>query len=208
MRRIVFIGNCQMLALHDIYWRHVGAEAGDLLTYVPAYEAITEEHGQLIACADVIVEHVFDMPPTADTAKVPAAAVRQFVPVVSAGFLWPFAGEAHPHNPVGPELGGGPYPGELGDAFLNRALLRGEDVSEVVPRYLALDIARVGRLDRRYELFLDRQQQRDNICGYAIAGLIAEHFRTEQVFLSPHHPNLRVTLALAEQFLVKMGASA
>jgi tetratricopeptide (TPR) repeat protein len=206
MRRIVFIGNCQMLALHDIYRQFVGDEAGDDLTYIPSYEAISEEHTGRIGEAHVVVEQVSDMPPAADIAQVPTTAERRLVPVVSGGFLWPFASEPHPRNEGTWFLPGGPYPATLGDGFLNRLIREQVPPEDAVRRYIALDIARVGNLDRRYELFIDRQRRRDEICDYSITDLIVENFRTEQLFLSPHHPNLRVTLSLVEQFLRRMGA--
>ena len=57
-----------------------------------------------------------------------------------------------------------------------------------------------------YELIMDRQRSRDEASGFNIAGVIEDHFRTEQVFLSPYHPNLRVAMALATQLFEQLGA--
>ncbi len=206
MRRIIFVGNCQMHALYDLYMRLVGAHAHEKTFYIPSYEALHSESAELVAGADVIVEQVFDVQPTADLGSVPTSAERLLVPVVSAGFLWPFTGEAHPKNEATPAFPGGPYPAELGDRFLNRQIAAAAHVDCAVERYLSANIARIGNLDRRFELAIDGQRRRDVRCGYQIANLVLDHFQNEQVFRTPNHPGLRVLRSLAAQLFERLGA--
>lgn len=206
-RQIVLIGNCQVQAMMGMYKRFVAGRTGDILHYVPSYEDLTDEHRTAVRQADMIVEQLFDQKQQADTDILSSTtAPRIFIPMVTAAFLWPFAGSPHPKNAGCPFLAGGPYGGEAADSYLNRLILAGVEPEEAVETYANLDINSRVKLDRLFEIVMDRQRTRDETAGYRIADLMEQHFRTEQIFLSPYHPNVRIATALASQFFAQMGA--
>jgi tetratricopeptide (TPR) repeat protein len=205
-RRVVLIGNCQMQAMTQLYKRFVAGRTGDILHHVQSYQDLTPEGLAAIEQADVVVEQLFDVKPQADTSAVTTSTPRLFIPMVTAAFLWPFASRPHPKNRDYPFLQGGPYGGEASDSYLNRLILAGTDPEEAVEAYANLDVKGRVNLDRLYELVMDRQRSRDKASGYQIADIIERHFRTEQIFLSPYHPNVRVAVALAARFFEQLGA--
>ena len=205
-RRVVLVGNCQMQAMTQLYKRFVAPRTGDQLTYIQSYQELSAESRTAIEQADLFVEQLFDLKQEADFAGISTSAERLFIPMVTGGFLWPFAGQAHPKNAGVPFLPGGPYGGEASDSYLNRLIAAGVEPEEAVETYTNLDVRKRMNLDRLFELVMDRQRSRDELAGYDIAGLIEQHFRTEQVFLSPYHPNRRIAVALATRFFEQMGA--
>ena len=208
MRRVVFIGNCQVQCLSQLYERFSEGKGEEQIAYLPSYEDLTDDGTAAIAEADVIIEQRLDIPPQVDTGGIASNAERHFVPLVAGGFLWPFAGEPHPRNEKTWFLPNGPYDAEMGDNYLNRLIDKGVPPAEAVDQYLALDVNRIRNLDRLFELVMDRQRSRDTACGFQLADLIEERFRNEPMFRTPHHPNLRLTLALAAQFFQRMGMGA
>ncbi len=207
-RRIVLIGNCQMQAMAGLYKRFVAGRSGDVLEHVPSYQDLSDQHRIAIQQADLVVEQLFDLKQHTDTEAVPTTTPRIFIPMVTAAFLWPFAGSAHPKNTFHPFLPGGPYGGEAANSYLNRLILAGTDPEEAVETYANLDVNTQVNLDRLFEIVMDRQRARDEAAGYRIADLMEQHFRTEQIFLSPYHPNVRIAIALASQFFAAAGRRA
>lgn len=195
MRRVVFIGNCQVQSLSQLYQRFFDGDREEEVSYLPSYEDLTDDRIAAIAEADVIVEQRMDVAPRAEIGGIASNAERHFVPLLAGGFLWPHAGQEHPRNESLWFMPSGPYGGEMADSYLNRLIDAGMPPAEAVDQYLALDVARVRHLDRFFELVIDRQRSRDTACGYQIADLIEERFREEPMFRTPHHPNLRLALA-------------
>jgi tetratricopeptide (TPR) repeat protein len=208
MRRAVFVGNRQMEVLARLYRAFDDGERVGHSTYIAAHVQPSDDDWKALAAADVIVEQLQDFKPKIDLSDLPGNAERVLAPVASGGFLWPFAGQGHPRNPSLPYLKAGPYPAELGDAYLNRMINRGADPQAAVAAYLALDVNDLVDLDRLYEKTLEKQRQRDAATGFSIAEIIAEHFRDEPVFLTPLHPNTRVALALADQLFRRLDIGA
>ena len=174
--------------------------------HVPSYQDLSDEHRTAIQQADVVVEQLFDQKQQADTEALSTTTPRIFIPMVTAAFLWPFAGSPHPKNTDYPFLTGGPYGGEASDSYLNRLILAGTEPEEAVETYANLDVNSRVKLDRLFEIVMDRQRSRDETAGYQIADIMEQHFRTEQIFLSPYHPNVRIATALASQFFEQLGA--
>jgi tetratricopeptide (TPR) repeat protein len=208
MRRIVFIGNCQLLSLSQLYRRFADRAGDEQITYLPSYEDLTQDRITTITDADVIVEQRMDVAPKAEIGGIATTAERHFVPLLAGGFLWPFAGQPHPRNESHWFLPSGPFDGEMSDSYLNRLIEQGVPSEEAVKQYLALDVNRVRNLDRFFEIIVDRQRSRDEACGFQIADLIVEHFRNEPLYRTPHHPNLRVALSFATQFFRIMRVDA
>ena len=207
-RHIVLIGNCQINAMGQMYRRFVAGRTGDTVEHIPTYRELTPEHRAAIERADVVVEQLFDLEQQADITMLPTTTPRLFVPMVTAAFLWPFAGSPHPKNTGYQFLIGGPYGGEAADSYLNRLILAGTAPEEAVEIYVNLDVNERVNLDRLFELVMDRQRTRDAASGYQIADIIEQHFRTEQIFLSPYHPNVRIATALAAKFFEQLGGTA
>lgn len=92
MRRVVFVGNCQVEALGQLY-RQFDGRAGERVDYVPGYEDLTPERVASLEAADLIVEQRMDVTPRAEPDGVRAGAERRFVPLLGGGSLWPFAGQ-------------------------------------------------------------------------------------------------------------------
>ncbi len=207
MTRYAFIGNCQIQALFNLYRQHVEPTQDDVFRYIRSYEDIAEADRSYIAASDVVVEQVQDFKPKGDIAGIQTVGRRIFVPVVNAGFLWPYAGQPHPLNAGVWYLEGGPYGSEASDAFLNRMINRKVAPDEAVARYRDTDVNKTMNLDRLLELSLEKQRARDAMTGFSIADVIEAHFRDEPIFRTPYHPNARVAKALATQFFVQMGVS-
>jgi tetratricopeptide (TPR) repeat protein len=205
MRRVVFIGNCQIYSLLQLYQRFSERKGEEEIVYLPSYEDLTDDRAARVAEADIIVEQRFDVAPRADAGGIATNAERYFVPLLAGGFLWPFAGGAHPRNETHSFMPTGPFEGEMGDTYLNRLIEKGTPAAEAVNQYRALDVNSVRNLDRLFELLIDRQRSRDAACGYQIADLIEERFREEPLFRTPHHPNLPLMLHLAGQFFQRFG---
>ncbi len=205
-RQIVLIGNCQMQAMAGLYKRFVAGRSGDVMQHVPSYQDLTNQHRDAIQRADIVVEQLFDLQPQAETGDLSTTTPRIFIPMVTAAFLWPFAGSPHPKNVGTPFLAGGPYGGEAADSYLNRLIVSGVDPDEAADTYTDLDVNSRVNLDRLFEIVMDRQRSRDEAADYRIADIMARHFRTEQIFLSPYHPNVRIATELASRFFQQLGA--
>ena len=203
-RQIVFVGNCQLGMLTNLYRRVVSPVTGDQVEYVAAYEHATEAQRNLIGNADLVVRQVLDF--AARIGDLETRGDVQLVPSISSAFLWPYTGEAHPRNTPAPILdASGPYPGELGNSFLNRMLHQRVSPEAAVARYLATDVVRVRHADRLMELVLDRQFSRDQSCGYDFADFIAGHFRRYRLFRSPQHPDGPMAIKLASDVFARIG---
>ena len=205
MVSLVFVGNCQIQAMHGLYTRFCEAAAARDIHYIRSYDSLSDADRTCIVHADILVEQVQEFKPQAEIASIHTHADRIAVPLVHCGFYWPFAGQPHPNNPILPHMATGPYGAEMSDGFLNRHIKRGTPAEAAVAEYLALDVNQVVMLDRLREVVLEKQAMRDAATGFDLASLMAEHFRTEQIFLTPFHPNLRVALALASQTLSRLG---
>jgi len=205
MRKIVFVGNCQADAMMNLYRRFVAFDSRDILIYVASYEAMTPQGQSAILNADLVVEQVFDLGQEVIVGDLALKTRRFLFPLVMCGFLWPFGGHAHPRNEQFSFLQNGPYPAEFGDSYLNQKILAGVPPETAVADYLALDVNSARNLDRLFTHFMERQRRRDDLSGFNIADIVSQWFRDEHLFVSPGHPNLRLSMALSVQLFHKMG---
>ena len=209
MHNVVFVGNCQIESMITVYRRFISDSCHKNVKYIKSYASLDGAGREALDEADLIVEQVQDFAAKSGVADLGPQARRVRVPVVHGGFLWPFAGQPHPANPAPAWFRAtGAYGAEMGDAFLNRMLRRGVAADAAVAEYLALDINAAMPLDRLYEVGMEKQRARDAATGISIAPLIEAHFRTEALFLTPYHPNLRLMLELCAQVFAAMGARA
>jgi tetratricopeptide (TPR) repeat protein len=203
-RNIVFVGNCQLGMLADVYRRLVAVETDDTVDYVPAYENAGAEQRQLIADAEEVVVQVLDFAPR--IGKLDTGGKVHLVPSVRGTFLWPHTGQPHPRNAPAPLLDrSGPYPLEIGDAFLNRMIARNIAAAEAVAIYMATDIAQERDVDRRYAIMLEQQRKRDRACGYEFADFIEQNFRKQKLFRTPNHPESGLSMMLAAEVFDRIG---
>ena len=173
--------------------------------YISNQLDLTEDDRKALRDADCIAWQVVDGATNVVLEDLPRSCDVVKVPLVSATFLWPFAGRPHPRNTRLPYAENGPFDPELGDVFLNGLISQGISAEEAVERYLSLDFSTRTDLDRLFELWFNGQRRRDSACGFEIADFVAQSFRTEQVFLTPHHPNLPAFQSLARQLFHRMG---
>jgi hypothetical protein len=201
---VVFVGNCQMGALARLY-RHIRPDLRDAdVTYVPSYEEANEADRRRIAEAGVLVQQVVDFAPR--IGDLPTRGRVHLVPHATAAFLWPYGGTPHPRNRPEPTLDlSGPYPAELGDSFLNKAIAAGMAPDAAVTSYLATDVPQVRRIDRLRELHMAKQRDRDQACGIPVADRIESQFQTTCLFRTANHPEPPMMLWLAAEVFARMG---
>jgi hypothetical protein len=87
---IVFIGNCQVVALSTIYQTFVVPHTGDEVQCLGCNDT-SADNLRSIETADVVVEQVFDVKQGIDLDTLALRGKRVRVPVVGAPFLWPSA---------------------------------------------------------------------------------------------------------------------
>ena len=194
MRRIAFIGNCQLRSLASIYQTHAAKRQGEEAFYIR-----TEDTGgevEKIAGAAIVVGQLTDL---GDSLSEVASQLRDKavfrVPHAAGAFLWPQAGDGHvaATGLFAPRFGT-----DYGDRYLNRAIRRNANPAETIREYATAEFGRVFQLDRRLELAIERQASRDHQLGYDVSGIIRRHFRDEYLFRSQGHPQLRIMRHLAE----------
>ena len=204
LRSTVFVGNCQMLMLANLYRLLCPEAKRERVAYVASYQEANAGERNLIGDADVLVQQVLDFAPA--IGELPTRAKVQLVPHVTGAFLWPYSGQAHPNNRPEPTLDqSGPYSPELGDSFLNRRIIEGVDADSAVNEYLETDVSKVKRADRLLEIFLDKQRKRDLTCGFEFTDFIDTNFRTTSLFRSPNHLNGDLTVKFVTDVLHRLG---
>ena len=205
-RLIVFVGNCQLDALANLY-RRVAARPEDQVVYLASYRASDAAGCAQVAKADILLRQVLDFAPVVGDMQTRAEV--HLVPHLGAPFLWPCTGRPHPYNAPAPSLDAhGPYPAELGDSFLDRLIAAGVPAEEAARIYLETDIATKRRVGRMAEIVLENQRARDRVCGTSFADTISARFRTEALFTSPNHPTPSLTATLATEMFGRMGVAS
>ncbi len=205
--RLVFVGNCQVEFLYSLFVRFLEDPEVWTASYVRSYEEISPGTYEEICHADIVVRQIADVDNAVSLRGLPDTALHHTVPLVSGAFLWPFSGVARPGNSTPWFLPAGPFPAEMGDSFLNRAIQDEIPPDEAIRKYLALNVPKVANLDRRVEITLDRQESRDRRTGYRFAEEISDRITKDRMFLTPFHPAPRLAQSFATQFFSKIGAS-
>ena len=204
---LIFHGSCQMQVLAQAYDLFVVPHTGDTTTYIAPLRPSTEATSRAVASADIVVEQIMPMAEAPPLAGVPDGARRLRVPLVDGSFLWPFSGTPHPDSQ---RLYGAyhPFPSEMGDRFLLRALARGAAGEDAVRAYLAEDVVRVGHVARRHEIALELQARRDAGTSYRFAKLIEAHLPGERLFRTPYHLEARLSRHMLMTLLDDLGTCA
>jgi hypothetical protein len=208
MRSIAFVGNCQMRGLAAIYENCAGDRRGEKVHYIRTEGAARPDSLAKLSEADLVVGQLMDM---GSSLAAVASAVRDKrvvqVPHAAGAFLWPQAGEPHP---TARGVQAARFGTEYGDRYLNRAIRTGADPAETVRDYVTREFGARMQLDRRFEIAMARQEERDRETGFDIAAIVRCHFRDEYLFRSQGHPQLRIMRHLALTFFqaVEAGADA
>ncbi len=198
MRRIIYWGNCQMLALHGMHQRFIAPLTDEETVWVNPYQTTVEKQRAEIARSDLVVGQVNTKASIAELDNVAGITERHLVPAVNAGFLWPFAGQRHPKSF---KLVIGDYV----DSFLNRMLKQNVPPEEAVQRYLELDVNAMVNLDRLLEVSIDQQRRLDALTDYNFADRILDRFRDEYLFLKPYHLNVALSHYWAREIFRHLG---
>ncbi len=202
-RKIVFFGNCQAAALAGVYREQFGRKQGETVTYLSSYEADPQARAT-VAAADTAVIQLFDFPSKIES-DLPAGIDRILFPSISASFLWPYGSKPHIRNTPLPWCPAGPYPGQIGDGFLNGLIAKNVPPAEAAARTLDLDVPAHGHIDRLRELAMQRQRQRDAQAGIETAATLEKYLPTERLFLTPDHPDRRMFQCVAGPVYERLG---
>lgn len=201
--KAAFVGGSQALRLALAYLRSDGTRDA---CWMPHAAVGSAENVEALRSADKIVWlGVGGLPLDFETHEIGAEFIH--LPELHLDFLWPFAGQPHIANTPDEfhPFPNGPFPADLGDAWLNRALEGPRGAPAIVQAYLALDVARVVDLVRMRDLALAAQAERDKLIGVDFASRIAESFRQRPLFLSPRTPGPEMFDWLAQAAFARLG---
>ena len=204
-RRVVFAGGVQTRALAKAYRLDIAADRDEDVFFIGAEAIGREAAHRVISAADIVVTDLTSTSQTVPEHLIPANAERVAVPVVTAPFLWPYAGRPHPRNKPIAGLPGGPYPADFGDSFLDSMMAEGVAEDEAVARYLALDIAASAGLDTLLEGVLAELARLDAQAGFDFAGFVHDQFRVQNLFATTERLRLVLLRHVAGEVFSRMG---
>jgi tetratricopeptide (TPR) repeat protein len=207
MDRVVFVGNDQASSLAFAYKLAAG-DGGRGVQFIQASAAPPGGGWDRIRDAELVFVEVTH-PGSADWVNdlAPRGVIHLF-PIVLGDFLWPLAGEPHVENYAFESWPDGPYPAELGDAYLNRMLTKGVTPEEAVQRYVAEDLNRIVDLDGLYRNVIERQRSIDSVTGFNVADLIESRFREEPLFLTRRRPGRKMVYHILRELRHRAGSGS
>ena len=205
MRKIVFLGNCQARRLQEFYQQNFSEIYGDATETLVSYHSFTEKTHHSLQSADIIVAQHFDTEQITSVSRVDTAADIIRWPSVAGAFLWPYSGVEHIYNKSLPYYGDGPYGLQFGDRWLNKKISDRLPPDEIVKQYMNLDVAKLAKLDRVYEISMARAIERDHQTGFDTASIIASSLTDTPLFLTPANLELPLFVALARGVYQQLG---
>lgn len=206
-KKVVFIGNCQAGGIKKIYSDIVKPFNQDQVSYIPSYVPSDTNALKLIDEADIIALQILDFIPQNGDLKWSAPTV--YFPMLSANYLWPCSGKAHPNSVICKHLGEFPYGPELGNSSLDRLSAKKRLSSEqIAVEYLLSDIVKLRHVERMRDIVIDRQRKRDRCGDYDFFTFISQHISHEKLFRSPNHPNIALMSLLASNVFERMNVSS
>lgn len=206
MKRIAFLGNCQIDTLYLAYRDYVLPYGDDQARYIEVYKEIKEKDKEFLLNSDIVVGQILDTRQKTNIDGFDLKTNIHYVPYINAvGIYWPYGGFPHPKNDqCGFYPRFEPYNAEAGDFYLNRLLEKNIPSDECVARYLNEDINKADKLDRRLEMTLGMIENRDKSCGYGVAPFIRDNFRKELLFSSPGHFRRSLSLLLINELFGRL----
>ncbi|MBV8848820.1 MAG: tetratricopeptide repeat protein [Methylobacteriaceae bacterium] len=203
-KQVRVVGNCQAAAMASFYREFVGAPNGEEVIAIDDLGLNAAALRRSVEGADLVIAMERDFKHGLTKEELGGSIEVYTFPMVIAGFLWPYANEAHVHNVPERPISDGPYPSQMSDSFLNRMIRNGVSPEDALERYLELDIAKHASLDRLLEIYLDKQRERDAATDFSIAPLIEAKFTSERLFLTAEHPEGWLFGIVAEQLFHSM----
>jgi tetratricopeptide (TPR) repeat protein len=200
----IFLGNCQLHALQDIFRRFIGRVEQATFQFVNAYEGVNQASFDLLTRADVVVLQQGQRAPGIDRRHIPDGVPIHLVPAVSGVFLWPFQGVPHPLKPT-ERYGNPPYPEDYNDQFLAKLILQDTPPERALDIYRKFDVAGETHVQRHYVHTLRAQRKLDESCGFDCAGIIEKYLQDEQLFQSPYHFSGRIARHIAATLSRRLG---
>jgi Flp pilus assembly protein TadD len=157
--------------------------------------------------ADIVVQQKFDAPDIIPEEAFAGSTPRRVrFPYLSGRLYWPYSGVAHIRAESAPANPPFPYVAELGDSLLNQMIQEQVPAADALARYDATVAASFPRIRRLAELHLERQRDRDAVCGMDFASTIAAEYRQEALFTTQGHPGMKLSRMLVERVFLAMGA--
>jgi tetratricopeptide (TPR) repeat protein len=204
----VFFGLCQAEDLCKLYNRYVCQDNEAPAHYISSNQPLSEEKLQLLAGADVVVNHVFNYLQQTETLTRSGlrAKILNF-PALSGIYLWPYATEEHINRRYFPLSKQWPYDSEIGDAFLNSLIAANTPSAAAVDQYLSLDIMRAAQVERRTEMLFRQQREREAETEVKVADFIERNLDKADLFMTCEHMGLRLLLHVASQVFELMGCT-
>jgi tetratricopeptide (TPR) repeat protein len=201
---IVFLGNCQLEVLSDIFRRFIGRSENVTFYFVNTHDGVTADSYAPLQRADCVVLQHGQRQHIIGRRDIPSDAPVHLVPLVSGAFLWPYQGGEHPLGPA-ERYGNPPYPPDYNDSFLADLIRKRLPPGEALKIYKAHDVASATHVQRLYVHMLRVQKLLDAACGFDTAGIIERHLRDEQLFQAPYHFSGRIARHLASTLCRRMG---
>lgn len=202
--KVVFWGGRQAQWMCAIYGQQSGAVKDAI--WIDASTRSGPAQEEIIASADLLAMQACRTPADADLSATAIGAERVWFPELALDFLWPFGGQPHLRNTRDAHSSEGPFPVELGDAWLNRRLEGRQLAQAIEEEYLALDVAEVIDLDRYKTMAIERQAELDKLGGDDFASLLEARFKDEALFANPTTPSAELMAEIANRLFAKMRA--
>src|SRR6266702_602247 len=120
--KITIYGNCQAAIVWKVVTEAFAGAADVEVALVRMHLPIGDQERYDLSNCDLLIAQLSHGDKILKGLR-PANCIQ--FPVIMASFLWPYATESHPRNSPVPGYPGGPYPGQLGNAILNRLIKEG-----------------------------------------------------------------------------------
>ncbi len=208
MTKVLFVGNCQAEALYGAYKAWIAPNRGEIVDYVAAYEEASEAAHDKLRRADIIALQVTDSEQEVSLTKMQITARVVLFPMVTAHFIWPFSGGAHPRDADIPAGFHKVFTGVFGDKWLDRHLAHEHDPRSLAAQYRDADIVSDARLERLVELVTLRQEERDSRADMSVGKYIMSNIAEKRMFLQAHHPDLDLFVYMLREVFERLGCKA
>jgi tetratricopeptide (TPR) repeat protein len=205
MRKIVFVGNCQAIAIINVYNQFIKPRLNDQIIFIHVDAERTTFEELHVASADIVVEQVFDKKQIFNIEGIDVRGQVIRFPYLSGRFLWPYGETRHPNNGPIPFREQGPFPAGDTDGYINKMAKDRVEPDAAIRSYLNLDIVKTTKLQRFYEVLMDLQRERDAACGTDFATLIENSFRDNDSFCSSGHPKMPIMRHLLAFVFKRLG---
>jgi len=203
--KVVFLGGGQANVLCQAY-RSLMPSAE--VVWLDGSQHVSRAQEEALAGADVMALQARGARLSVDLEEIDAKGEQIWFPELGLDFLWPFAGQPHISNSWDVLFPEGPFPVELGDAYLNRRLQRREAPEAIEEAYIALDVAATIDLDAYKQLVLDRQSEIDALCGSDFASRLDSEFRLQPLFANSLAPLPELLRAIANALFARLPGDA